>query len=114
MIKLKRVYEAVTADDGWRVLVDRLWPRGLSKEKAHIDMWAKDIAPSNELRSAFHHNAMTWDEFCSHYTAELKANPAWPQFLSSLKAHPHATLLFGAKDTTHNQAVVLMRLLKTT
>lgn len=107
MLKLKRVYNAAMPDDGWRVLVDRLWPRGLSKVRARVDEWAKDIAPSNELRTAFHHGAMPWEEFSANYLAELKENPAVPAFIDAIKQHPQVTLLFSAKDEAHNQAVVL-------
>lgn len=108
-MKVKRVYLPYENSDGFRVLVDRLWPRGLSKQSAHIDLWFKEIAPSNELRKWFHENIdERWPEFEKRYLEELKSNQAVVQeFRSELKGHSVITLLYGAKDETRNQAVVL-------
>ena len=107
-IAIKRVYDAPSIDDGLRVLVDRLWPRALSKEKARLDLWEKNIALSNELRTWFHHEAGNWQEFCRRYTAELAARPDEVRgFRELLKDHSRVTLLYGAWDAAHNQAVVL-------
>jgi uncharacterized protein YeaO (DUF488 family) len=113
MIQTKRVYEKPSKEDGFRILVDRLWPRGLTKEKAHVDLWMKEIAPSDELRKWFHHEDMNWSEFVKRYNAELaKKN----QLLSELKKletkNGTVTLLFGSKDEMQNQAVVLADKLK--
>ena len=107
MITIKRVYEPTSPDDGYRVLVDRLWPRGLSKENAHIDEWLKEVAPTNELRKWFNHDPAKWEEFRTRYQKELAANPAADELVTLVKKHPHLTLLYGAHDTEHNQAVVL-------
>lgn len=100
-IRVKRVYEPAAPDDGERVLVDRLWPRGLTAEKV------KEIAPSHELRRLFHHDLARWDEFRARYFAELDANPAVVQKLRDLATQGRLTLLFAAKDAAYNQAVVL-------
>lgn len=108
MIRLKRVYENRSADDGFRVLVDRLWPRGLSKEKAKIDLWLKEIAPSTQLREWFGHDPEKWEEFQKRYKHELISQKVLIKQLKQLeKKHKTITLLFGAKDVLHNQAVVL-------
>lgn len=112
MIKLKRVYEAPTKEDGARILVDRLWPRGLTKEKAHVDLWLKEIAPSTELRKWFAHDPAKWAEFQTRYKTELKNNPEQVALLKKEIAKGPATLLYGAKDEQHNEAIVLQRLLK--
>ena len=107
-VRIRRVYEEPSADDGLRVLVDRLWPRGKSKQNAHIDVWLKDIAPSKELRSWFGHIPERFDEFASRYRRELDANTDTVNRLRELIAdHPRVTLLYGAKDSEHNNAVVL-------
>lgn len=111
-VKLKRVYEAAEAADGYRVLVDRLWPRGLKKEAAAIDVWLKQIAPSPELRSWFGHDPEKFREFSKLYTAELKSNPAVAELRALAKQHKTLTLLYGARDTEHNQAVVLQAYLQ--
>ena len=108
MIRVKRVYEKAEKEDGWRVLVDRLWPRGLTKEAAHVDLWMKDVAPSDELRKSFHHDAMKWPSFEKKYQAELKKKKDLIGELKKLeKERGTLTLLFGARDTERNQAVVL-------
>lgn len=111
IIYIKRVYEAPSAGDGYRVLVDRLWPRGLAKNQADVDNWSKDIAPSNELRKWFGHEAPRWAEFQEKYAAELDENPATAAFIALVKKHKTITLLYGAKDEAHNQAVVLQQYL---
>lgn len=111
-VRIRRVYEEPSADDGLRVLVDRLWPRGRSKQSAHVDVWIKDIAPSKELRTWFGHIPERFDEFASRYREELNANPEAVSRLRELIAgHPRVTLLYGAKDNEHNNAVVLRRYL---
>ena len=112
MLKLKRIYEKPAAGDGARVLVDRLWPRGVSKAAARLDLWLKDIAPSDALRKWFGHEPAKWSEFQKRYAAELKGKAALLQELRELeKREGTVTLLFGAKDPERNQAVVLKRLL---
>ncbi|MFC0124965.1 DUF488 domain-containing protein [Bifidobacterium apri] len=111
-VRIRRVYEDASADDGLRVLVDRLWPRGKSKQNAHIDMWLKDIAPSKALRSWFGHIPERFDEFASRYRRELDTNTEAVNRLRELIAgHPRVTLLYGAKDSEHNNAVVLRKYL---
>jgi uncharacterized protein YeaO (DUF488 family) len=110
---VKRVYDPPAVEDGFRVLVDRLWPRGLSKEKAHIDVWLKEVAPSTELRRWFHHEAPLFDEFTARYEAELDANPGPVDKLRELgRTHPVVTLLVGARDPELNQGVALERYLE--
>lgn len=106
-ISIRRVYDDPGKDEGARFLVDRIWPRGVKKEDLHLDDWLKDVAPTDELRHWFGHYAARWTDFRSRYEAELDANPsAWQPILEA--AHQGAvTLLFGARDEQHNQAVVL-------
>jgi uncharacterized protein YeaO (DUF488 family) len=108
--QLKRVYEEPAKSDGTRILVDRLWPRGLTKEKAHVDLWFKEVAPSNDLRKWFAHDPQKWPEFKARYKAELKHNAAQLALLKQTIAKGPSTLLYGAKDTEHNEAVVLLEL----
>lgn len=105
--RLKRIYEPAEKADGARILVDRLWPRGMRKEEAHIDRWEKDIAPSAELRRWFGHDPEKWPEFRKRYEAELKSSA--PEIRALLDAFEGrtVTLLYGAADKEHNQAVVL-------
>lgn len=111
-IKVKRVYEASDPSDGLRVLVDRVWPRGMTKEKAAIDLWAKDVAPTTVLRKWFSHDPAKWDEFQKRYTDELRSNPnAMHEFLKDTDVKA-MTLLYGAKDEQHNQAIVLQDYIK--
>jgi uncharacterized protein YeaO (DUF488 family) len=113
MVRLKRVYEKPEAKDGYRVLVDRLWPRGLKKEAAKVDLWMKDIAPSDQLRKSFHHDAMKWPDFQKKYQAELKTKKDWLAQLKKLeKERGTLTLLFGARDPEHNQAAIIAEALK--
>lgn len=112
-IKLKRAYEAQEPSDGYRVLVDKLWPQGLSHADFHYDLWAKDIAPSTELRDWFHvDRAQRWPEFEKRYLAELRANPAFQALRQRLAQYPVVTLLFGSRDTEHNNAVIVAEALK--
>ena len=106
-IKMKRVYEGPETTDGFRVLVDRLWPRGLSKDDASLDLWAKDVAPSPALRSWFAHREDRFAEFTARYMAELERNPAVDELFAMLRPYAVVTLLFGARDPRLNQAVVL-------
>ena len=110
-IMLKRAYEAPAAADGMRILVDRLWPRGLARIKAGIDLWLKDVAPSTELRKWFAHDPEKWPEFEKRYRVELKSNPALSE-LMSLSRRKHITLVYAARDRLHNEAVVLKRILE--
>ncbi len=110
-VRLKRVYEEPTKSDGTRILVDRLWPRGLTKEKAQVDLWLKEVAPSNELRKWFAHDRARWPEFKTRYKAELKQNTAELALLKQATAKSPVTLLYAARDTEHNEAVVLLDLL---
>jgi len=113
MVCVKRVYEKAEPSDGFRILVDRLWPRGVKKEQAKVDLWMKDLAPSDALRKSFHHEAMKWPDFEKKFQSELKKKTAWITELKKLeKEHGTITLLFGAKDEEHNQAVVLAKELK--
>ncbi len=108
LIATKRVYDPWSEDDGFRVLVDRLWPRGIAKEKAKIDLWYKDVAPSTVLRQWFHHGPAEWEEFRRRYEEELKNNPeALEKFSESLEGQEKITLIYGAKDREHNQAQIL-------
>ena len=106
-IRLKRVYDKPTKADGRRVLVDRIWPRGLSKEKAEIDVWLKEIAPSTPLRKWFGHDPARWKEFKKRYAAELRGRRDQVEKLARLASKRTTTLLFGAKDAEHNNAVAL-------
>lgn len=106
-IQIKRAYEAPKEDDGQRVLIDRLWPRGLAKEEARIDLWLKEIAPSPELRKWFGHDTQKWPEFRKRYRAELKENEAAVETLRGLAEGESVTLIYSARDTEHNDAVVL-------
>ena len=110
-IKLKRAYEAPAVADGTRILVDRLWPRGVKKATAAIDLWAKDIAPSTELRQWFGHETDRWEEFRRRYVAELEQKPDLINEIRSLARKGQITLVFGAHDQTHNDAVVLKKVL---
>ncbi|RJG09304.1 DUF488 domain-containing protein [Pseudomonas cavernicola] len=107
---LKRAYEPATKADGERILVDRLWPRGLAKVKAKIDLWLKDVAPSTELRQWFGHDPEKWPEFKKRYRVELKGNPALSE-LMALSRQGDITLVYAAKDQLHNEAVVLKQIL---
>jgi uncharacterized protein YeaO (DUF488 family) len=112
-VRVKRVYEQAAEDDGLRVLVDRLWPRGFAKNKAHIDEWLKDVAPSDLLRKRFHGNPAEWAEFVAAYRRELAREPgaAALGYLRALVRKQPVTLLYAARDETHNNAVALKQLL---
>ena len=110
--KLKRAYDAPESTDGFRVYIDRLWPRGLSHETFPYDLWDKEISPSNELREWFHQNPdERWDEFQKKYTAELLSNPAFTLLKTQLSIKPVVTLLYSSQDTQHNNAIVVYNLL---
>lgn len=110
-VNVKRAYEAPSPSDGIRVLVDRLWPRGLSRTAAAIDLWLKDIAPSAELRRWFAHDPRKWKEFCRRYAAELDANSRAVAALRGAARHGKVTLLFAARDRERNNAVALVQYL---
>lgn len=113
MIQVKRIYDSVTEDDGYRVLIDRLWPRGFSKEDAKVDIWMKEIAPSTELRKWFHHDPDKWMEFQQRYKDELvNKKELIDQLLKLEKEKKVITLLFSAKDREKNQAMVLIEVLR--
>ncbi len=114
MVRVKRIYEPASAEDGYRVLVDRLWPRGVRKAEAHVDAWLKQLAPSTELRRWFGHDPARWDEFRERYRRELET-PEARQALEDLARRAAAgtvTLLYSARDTEHNQAVALEEVLR--
>ena len=113
MVRLKRAYEPVEPDDGRRVLVERLWPRGLRKEQAHFDDWLKDVAPSDALRKWFHHDPSRWTEFEQRYARELDSEAARAAFdeLVRRAASETVTLVYSAHDQEHNNAIVLKRMI---
>jgi uncharacterized protein YeaO (DUF488 family) len=111
-IKIKRAYEEPAEEDGTRILVDRLWPRGLTKERARIDLWLKDIAPSTDLRKWFAHDPAKWTEFQRRYIKELEKNSESLSILRQEAAKGPVTLIYGARDQEHNEAVVLRKLLE--
>jgi uncharacterized protein YeaO (DUF488 family) len=104
---IKRIYEPADPADGFRVLVDRLWPRGVSKERAELGLWLKEIAPSTELRTWWDHDPAKLVEFAARYRDELDRNPAVTELVDILDSHPVVTLLYGAHDPVLNQAAVL-------
>lgn len=107
-IKIKRAYETPEISDGYRMLVDRLWPRGLTHNKLDCQYWAKDVAPSPELREWFHSNPYErWDEFVEKYKAELKANPELEPFVDIVRDQPVVTFVYASKDEKQNEAIVL-------
>ncbi len=108
-IHIKRIYEPFSKEDGFRGLVDRVWPRGVAKATAHLDMWAKEMAPSTALRKWFNHDPAKWEAFKTRYKAELDENDALEAFARECSRHPVVTFLYGAKDTEHNQAIVLQQ-----
>ena len=110
-VLIKRVYESRNEQDGKRILVDRLWPRGLTKERAAVDLWLKEIAPSTELRKWFAHDPARWKEFQVRYRTELKEKGEQVSKLRQMARVDTVTLLYGAKDERHNEAVVLRSLL---
>ncbi len=112
MIRIRRAYEPAARGDGRRVLVDRIWPRGVSKEEAQVDEWLKEIAPSNELRKWFGHDPERWEEFRKRYFRELDARPELVQQLREWADGHTVTLVYGARDTEHNNAVALKEYLE--
>lgn len=112
-LAVKRVYDPPSPEDGYRVLVDRLWPRGLKKEQAALDLWARDVGPSRELRQWFGHEPARWEGFRHRYAAELDANAEQWRPLAAKAARGRVTLLYGARDEEHNNAVALKHYLDT-
>ena len=115
MIKAKRVYDEVEKDDGIRVLVDKLWPRGIKKDEIKVDLWLKEVAPSTELRKWFSHDSSRWKEFCKRYKTELRKDEEKKIALSELTkiaTREKLTLVYSAKDKEHNNAIVLKKLLE--
>lgn len=111
-IDIKRAYEPASKDDGFRIYVDRLWPRGLSHVTFHYDLWDKEIAPSTELREWFHADPKNeWEEFERRYKAELSSNPAFKTLLETIKDKKRVTLLYSSRDMAHNNAVILRDML---
>ena len=111
-IEIKRIYEPAEESDGHRVLVDRLWPRGISKQRAAIDEWARDISPSNELRKRYHGRPEAWSEFQAAYRQELEGHAEQLKSLRGLARRGRVTLLYAAKDEQHNNATVLAEVLR--
>lgn len=111
-IKVERIYQKPEDLDGYRILVDRLWPRGISKANAHLDLWLKEVAPSNDLRKWFGHDPAKFAEFAQRYRDELADNPALEELKQAMASHDKVILLYGAKDQEHNQAVILKSLLE--
>ena len=112
MIHLKRVYETPSTDDGFRLLVERLWPRGLSKSRAQVDLWLKEIAPSPQLRTWYGHDLAKWEEFQRRYRAELQTNAAVEQLQQLQHDQSFITFVYAAHDTEHNSALVLKAFLE--
>ncbi len=112
MLKVKRIYDPVSAEDGKRILIDRLWPRGLKKETAHVDEWLKEIAPSDELRNWFGHEPAKWEEFKRRYRKELAKKTELLERIKAAAEKGTVTLLFAAKDVDHNNAVALEEFLR--
>lgn len=111
-VAIKRVYERSTPRDGYRILVDRIWPRGVSKEEIKIDEWMKEVAPSDRLRKSFHSGSLTWGEFRKGYLSELKSHRNELRRLVQISKKGRITLVFSVHDKEHNNAVVLMQYLK--
>lgn len=109
IIKIKRVYDIAAPQDGYRVLVDRIWPRGISKEAAHLDEWNKNLAPSHELRKWFNHEPDKWAEFSTKYTEELNSSNFCEQFILQNQKQEIITLVFAAKDVKHCHPLVLKK-----
>jgi len=111
-VRTKRVYDPAGPDDGYRVLIDRVWPRGVSRQRARLDEWAKELAPSHELRRWFDHDPERFDEFRERYRRELAAHPEALRRLRERAAKARLTILYAARDRDHNNAVVLAQLLQ--
>ena len=112
VIVIKRIYDGYLKSDGFRILVDRLWPRGLTKQVAQVDLWMKEIAPSNELRKWYHQDMTQWSLFRKKYLDELKHSTSLADLKSVCAKHPVVTLLYGSKDEEHNHALILVEILK--
>ena len=112
MLRVKRAYEPASRLDGYRILIDRLWPRGVSKENAAIDEWMKEVAPSAELRRWFGHDPAKWREFRRRYRRELQAREHLLRGIATLASRRRVTLVYGARDEEHNDAVVLAELVR--
>ena len=112
VIRIKRVYSAYSKSDGFRILVDRLWPRGLTKQVAQVELWMKEIAPSNELRKWYHQDMTQWALFRKKYLEELKHSTSLADLKSACGKHSVVTLLYGSKDEEHNHALILVDILK--
>lgn len=112
MLKTKRVYEEPSEEDGYRILTDRLWPRGVSKERAALDKWMKSIAPSNELRKWFDHDPDKWEEFKERYRKELFGSEAVNELLEIINENESVTLIYASKDEKHNSTVLLKEFLE--
>ncbi|KAA0989226.1 DUF488 domain-containing protein [Dyadobacter aurulentus] len=110
---IKRIYEPQTAQDGYRVLIDRLWPRGIKKQDARIDEWLKEVAPSTELRKWFNHEPEKWKAFTKRYAEELRASSAYQSLQSLIEQHGRVTLVYAARDEQFNHAAALQRILRT-
>ncbi len=111
-IRAKRVYEPYSPDDGTRVLVERLWPRGFTRERLHADTWLRDIAPTAALRTWYAHDPAKWPEFVTRYTTQLDSQPDLIESLLEIARRGPLTLLYAARDTEHNSALVLLDYLK--
>lgn len=110
-IRAKRVYEPYDPGDGTRILVERLWPRGFTRERLHADSWLRDIAPTVELRTWYAHDVTKWPEFVARYTAQLRTQPDLVESLLEIARHGPLTLVFAAKDADHSSAIVLLNYL---
>jgi len=113
-IRLKRVYDSPAAEDGFRVLVERLWPRGITKAEAHLDLWMREIAPSSDLRKWFAHDPAKWEEFSVRYEKELEKNRELVNMLEQKSRQTTVTLVYAAHDVRHNSALVLKRFIENT
>jgi uncharacterized protein YeaO (DUF488 family) len=112
MIKLKRAYEKPSTKDGERILVERLWPRGMTKQAAQVDLWLKEIAPSSELRKWFAHDTDKWNEFCKRYRSELKKKTEMIELLRKKARVATVTFVYAARDTEHNSALLLKKFIE--
>lgn len=111
-IFIKRIYELPSAQDGYRILIDRLWPRGIKKQDARIDEWLKEVAPSTELRKWFNHEPEKWKAFTKKYAEELRGSLAYKSLQSLIAQHGTVTLIYSARDKHFNQAVALQQMLQ--
>lgn len=111
LVLIKRIYEKPSITDGKRILVDRLWPRGVKRSTANVDLWLKAVAPSNELRQWFNHSPQKWEDFKKRYRKELDGNKALQELVHIIQVHD-VTLLFASKDEKHNNAIALSEFLK--